>query len=146
MNLVELIALAFMKQFLILLFVLFSHFTFSQDYIYSFISESKAFQETNNNGDVINYSLWKPTTTKIVLTEEKCTITESGITAEYLIKSSNLNFKNDLTKINIKAVKNEGDYELELVVVDKNKYLFLISGANKIDMYKTNKITKTELR
>lgn len=133
-----------MNRILVLIIMLFFFNCIkSQDYIYSLISESKAFQETNNNGDVTNYSLWKPTTTKIVITEEKCTITESGITTEYLIKSSNLNFKNDLTKINIKAVKNEVDYELELVVVDKDRYLFLISSANKIDIYKTNKITKS---
>lgn len=134
-----------MKQLMLLLVIIINQFIYAQDYTYSFNSESKAFQETNNNGDVTNYSLWKPTTAKIVITVEKCTVTESGITTEYLIKSSNLNFKNDLTKINIKAVKNEVDYELELVVVDKDKYLFLISNANKIDMYKTNKITKTSI-
>lgn len=132
-----------MKQIILLLSLLIlSNETLAQDYTYSFSSDYKAFQKVDSKREVIDYSLWKPTKTKVEITKGKCTIIENDEISEYEIISSEI-FTTDLTSIVIKASKSNNNYELELLVIDKNKFMFFVEdGKGMIEIYKTNMINK----
>ena len=114
---------------------------FSQDFKYSFTSNLKAYQEIDVKGDVIDSALWEKTNTKVTITQDKCIVEENGIVNKFQVLSSEL--KTDkLTRVEIKAVKNNVKYNIELTLINKGEFFFLIKNDNKIELYKTSKLKK----
>jgi hypothetical protein len=131
-----------MKNILIILMILFVQRSNSQDFKYSFISNLKAYQEIDGKGDVIDSTLWERTNTKVTITQENCRIEENGVVKEFQVLSSELK-KDNLTRIEIKAIKNKIKYEIELALINRKDFFFLIKESQKTQIYKINKINKT---
>ena len=113
----------------------------AQDFNYSFISNNKSYTEIDKNGKVVDSYVWHLTNTKVSLSKDKCIVIENSKKSEYKIISSEIKF-DKLTNVNIKAVRNKINYELELGVIDKNNFFFSIIGGRKTFIYHTKKINK----
>lgn len=111
----------------------------SQNFKYSFKSNLNAFQEIDDKGNVVKFSLWKSVDTEVIITEKECLIYENGAIEKFQILKSQLK-RNKLTKIEIKAIKNQISYEIELALIGKEEFFFLVKSNKKIKVYKLNKL------
>jgi hypothetical protein len=80
---------------------------------------------------VIDSALWEITNTKVTITQEKCTVEENGVVNEFQVLSSEL-----------KTLQNKVKYDIELTLINKGEFFFLIKNDNKIELYKFFKLNK----
>lgn len=128
-----------MKKYLLVVLLLSFSSLICQNFQYSFISEYKTIKVKGRLYEVLPE---KRTYAEIKICNKKCLIIENNSTIEFEILSSTL--LENPTRIQIKAVKNGISYDLELILVRKNEYLFIVENKLKLEVYKTSKIKKTK--
>ena len=73
--------------------------------------------------------------TKVTITQDKCSVEENGVVNKFQVIASELKTDN-LTRIEIKAVRNVIKYDIELSLINKKEFFFLIKTVNKIEIFK----------
>jgi hypothetical protein len=107
---------------------------------YSFTSNLKAYQEINDKGDVVNLLYGKRLILKLLLLKENVLLKKM----ELLMSSKLLSElkTGNLTRVEIKTVKNKAKYDIELTLINNGEFFFLIKNDNKIKLYKFCELNK----
>lgn len=115
----------------LIIFLVVSAKVFSQQY--TFIADLKA--EHYQYKDTIKQTNFKPFKATIIITEDKCVITEENSIKTYYIRGSELDLSLQRTVV-IRAIRNDIEYDLRLINNGDNSFHFLVTNYRESYLYR----------